>query len=124
MTRKEDRAVRLLPNGQPRYVRVYDNGGETFDCFTAVFTGRYPKNDQECVYLAMSTNPFDPQGYGMHGFSNRIPIDVGHTSLGNLKWPPVIGGKCHLGKRISFADLPPDCKSFVLSEYKDLWGIE
>lgn len=119
----EDRAARLLPNGQPLYVRVYDNEGETFDCYTVVFTGRYPKNNREFMYLGMSANPFDPQGFGQHGFSNRIPIDLGHTSRGNLKWPPEIGRKCHLGKRIAFSDLPPDCQQLVLSDYKDLWSL-
>jgi hypothetical protein len=36
-----NRLLSLMPNGVPKYVRVYDNGGKSFDRYTVVFTGRY-----------------------------------------------------------------------------------
>lgn len=43
-------------------VRLFDNGGETFDRYTAIFT-----HDGEEWYLGMSEHPFHPQGFGQHG---------------------------------------------------------
>ncbi len=39
--KQEVRKASLVPNGIPRYVRCYDNGGESFDRYTVVFTGLY-----------------------------------------------------------------------------------
>lgn len=95
------RTNNLMPNGIPRYVRCYDNGGETFDRYTVVFSRAKGRN-----YLAMSANPFHPQGFGNHG---EGVID--RPSYG------------HLGKKIPFTALPPDCKRAVLSDYRELWGL-
>lgn len=92
----------------PRYLRLYDNGGDTFDRYTAVFTGRYRhKTAGDFVYIGMSTHPFHPQGYGQHGASNR-PIDRPRYA--------------HLGKRIPWDQLPPDCQRCVRQTYDDLWS--
>lgn len=45
-------------------VRLFDNGGETLDRYTAIFT---PTNGDPTWYLAMSEHPFHPQGFGQHG---------------------------------------------------------
>jgi len=103
MTREE----RFMPNGIPRNIRVYDNGGKTFDRYTVVFTGNY-KGRNGCDYLGMSENPFSPLGVGQHG-SDKSVID--HPSYS------------HLGKKIQFSDLPEDCKKAVISDYKEIWGI-
>lgn len=43
-------------------VRLFDNHGETFDRYTAVFYDQ----DGQCVgYRGMSDNPFHPQGFGI-----------------------------------------------------------
>ena len=103
------RANRLMPKGTPRYVHVYDNGGETIDRYTAVFTGRYRhKTGGEFWHLGMSAAPFHPQGFGQHGSSTR---QIDYPSYG------------HLGKRISFEALPEDCRRAVLQTYRDLWDI-
>lgn len=103
------RTDRLLPGGVPRYVRCYDSGGEG-DRYTVVFTGRYRhQTDGDYVYIGMNAAPFHPQGIGMHG-SARRPIDT-----------PTYG---HLGKRIKFDTLPPDCQRLALRTYRDLWDIE
>lgn len=79
---------------------IYDNGGETFDRYTVYFKGRgtlnwYTKDPPMRYCLAMSSNPFHPQGFGQH--SEGKP------------------GK-HNGKKIKFEDLPEDCQKLVLQE--------
>lgn len=105
--KQKERLTRLMPKGEPRYVRCYDNGGETFDRYTVVFTGNY-KGRTECVYVGMSENPFSPQGFGQHGSSEHV-----------IDWPSY----SHLGKAIKFADLPKDCQELVISDYKEFWNL-
>lgn len=103
----EERRKALSPQGGPKYVRCYDNEGETLDRYTVVFTGNYRrKTGGQFIYLGMSASPF--QGIGQHGFSDT-QIDR-----------PIYR---HLGKRIKFSDLPTDCQKAVLDDYKELWGI-
>jgi hypothetical protein len=104
------RRISLLPDGVPKYVRCYDNGGASFDRYTVVFTGRYThKTGGSFWYVGMSSSPFNPQGFGQHG-EHRNPIDR-----------PAYG---HLGKKIKFTDLPDDCQKLVLETYTDLWDLE
>lgn len=110
------RSERLAPDGSPRYIRVYDNRGRSFDRYTVVFTGRYRHRTGEFLYLGMSADPFWPQGFGQHG-SSQTQIDV------RTGWPPMIGRTCHLGLRIRFEDLPFDCQRAVWNDYADLWKI-
>lgn len=113
---KEDRLARLMPNGIPRYVRCYDNGGETFDRYTVVFTGNYrgPFKDFEHRYerlgsLHVSMSPqFCEPSVCIHDESD-FPIDR-----------PTYG---HLGKKIAFTQLPHDCQKLVLDDYKEIWSI-
>jgi len=75
--------------------KIYDNGGKTFDRYTAVYM-----DQEEChssyqkVYAAraMSEHPTHPQGFGQ--MTAATP------------------GR-HLGKLISFEDLPIDCQKLV-----------
>jgi hypothetical protein len=103
------RQERLMPEGVPRYIRCYDNGGETADPYTVVFTGNYSGRNGICRFLGMSDNPFYPQGVCQHGEHNAI--------IDRPKW-------LHLGKKISFEELPADCRKVVIQDYKELWGIE
>ena len=111
---KATRKDRLLPNGLPRYVRCYDNGGTdkpggSIDRYTAVFTGNYrKKTGGEFLYIGMNGSPFDPQGFGQHG-SHSSRIDRPRHR--------------HIGKRIGFLDLPQDCRILVLHDYLDLWDL-
>lgn len=91
----------------PRYIRCYDNGGETFDRYTVLFTRK--RVDGQFMYLGMSDDPFHPQGFGQHGFSNDI-IDRPTYS--------------HLGKKVSFEALPPKVQQLVKHEYEYLWEGE
>ena len=107
---KQARRERLLPGDKPRYIRCYDNGGQTADRYTVVFTGRYRhKTGGDFWDLCMSSCPFHPQGIGMHGTSNQ---QIDRPNYG------------HLGKRIKFDSLPEDCQKAVVQDYKYLWDLE
>jgi hypothetical protein len=100
---------RLMPNGNPRYIRCFDNNGKSVDSYTVTFTGHYTHNtDHQYWYLGMSSNPFHPQGVGQHGESDR-QIDTPSYK--------------HLGKKISFDDLPEDCKALTIQTYLYLWNF-
>jgi hypothetical protein len=55
----------------------------------------------------MSEHPFNPQGIGLWGEIERYKL---------RSYPG--------GKRISFADLPDDCRKLVLRDYRDIWRIK
>lgn len=73
-------------------LRIYDNGGKTVDRYTAVYM-REPEHGGLFAALGMSADPFHPQGFGQHCTAKP--------------------GR-HLGKRVSFDDLPAACQRFVL----------
>lgn len=75
-------------------VRIYDNGGKTFDRYTAVYLDQ-PENRGLYAARGMSEYPFHPMGFGQYCAA----------MLGR-----------HLGKRITFEDLPPDCQRLVLDD--------
>ena len=74
-----------------REIRVYDNGGKTFDRYTVAYMDE--TNGVFVQMLGMSENPFHPQGFGQHceGTPGR-----------------------HLGRRISFNELPEDCQKATI----------
>jgi hypothetical protein len=129
--RAKARAAKFAPGGVPRWLRVYDNGGVdaedgSVDRYTVVFTGRYDKGEgryKEFHYLAMSGAPFHPQGVGIHGSTQYQPADTIKAG-GGWNWPPALGRKCHLGKRIRFEDLPDDCQTCALQDYCELWTLD
>lgn len=119
MNEKQCRVERLMPGGVPRWVRCYDNGGDTCDRYTVVFTGRYKKGvSREFMYLGMSEKPFHPQGFGQRGETQFKPCDVNKSGFA-----PAIGRKNHLGTRIAFETLPQDCKVAVIQDYRQLWYL-
>lgn len=73
-------------------VRIYDNGGKTFDRYTAVYMHEPERQPNTFAARGMSEHPYHPQGYGMS--CSAMP------------------GR-HLGKRILFQELPPDCQRLV-----------
>ncbi len=138
--RQRERRDRLAPNGVPRWVRCYDNGGidsgqcSVEDRYTVVFTGRYHSRyggkPHRYAYRGMSANPTHPQGVGTWGDHDQI-IDTipnngpgGELRRGSYVWPPAIGRKCHLGYRIKFTDLPEACQKLIKSDYAELWDIQ
>lgn len=104
--KKADRAEHFMPSGVPKYLRIYDNRGRSGDRYTVVFTRM---SDGLCHFLGMSASPFHPQGFAQHG-EHDIVIDRPRYS--------------HLGKKIKFADLPEDCQTLVIRDYKEIWRIE
>lgn len=90
----------------------------SFDQYTVIFTGRYRhKTGNQFCYRAMSTHPYDPQGFGMWQTSDK-QIDTNEAGFA-----PPMGRENHLGKRIPFSKLPKDCRKLILSDYKDLWDL-
>jgi hypothetical protein len=79
-------------------IKIYDNGGKTFDRFTVVFINEPERQPNTFAALGMSARPFDPQGFGQHCMATP--------------------GR-HLGKRILFEDLPADCQKLVLQHTKN-----
>ena len=73
-----------------KILEIRDNGGITFDRYTVV----YDQIERPGFYcaLGMSQNPIDPLGFGQHCIAQPGP---------------------HLGKILSFEDLPRDCQSAV-----------
>ena len=108
---QKERGERLLPGGTPRHVRIYDNGGESVDRYTVVFTGRIPgKLAGWTFYRAMGDAPRVGSGTGVCQFGEVFgPIDR-----------PRYG---HLGRKISFEDLPEGCRKVVLDDYRELWDL-
>jgi len=92
MNKKQtQRLASLLPNNEPKYVRIYDNGGVdawngTIDRYTVVFSGNYTKGKGYHQNVTMSKDPYWPQGVCMHG-EDRNMIDAPQG------WPPAIGRK-------------------------------
>jgi hypothetical protein len=119
------RLENLMPNGVPKYIRAYDNGVSA-DRYTVVYSGKYrtlgtKRGEARTLggfqYVGMSASPFHPQGFGQHG-ENQRQVDVN-------KWgfAPAMGRKNHLGKRIPFVELPPDCQTLVLRDYRSIWNL-
>ena len=108
--RHEDaiRAKCLTDNGEPRHVTCYDKP-DTLDRYTVVFEYMAiidPSHAADTVYyIGMSEHPTHPQGFGQHGEAPIKDFNPGGTI-------------------IPFAQLPPDCQSYVKSEYIQLWELE
>lgn len=72
-------------------VKCYDNGGKTADRYTVIYFD-YPERNGSFAAVAMSAQPFHPQGFGQH--CTAMP------------------GR-HLGRHIAFEELPEDCQRLV-----------
>jgi len=96
MERKGERMKTEKVNGHR--IKCYDNGGKSCDRYTVVYLDepyQYCSGDTGYCCLGMSEHPSHPQGFGQH-----CSCQVGK----------------HLGKRILFKDLPPDCQDLVYGE--------
>ena len=78
-------------HGERSPVRIYDNGGATFDRFTAVYLDQ-PERGGLYAARGMSENPFHPQGFGQMTAASDGP---------------------HLGKRVRLADLPEPVQRLI-----------
>lgn len=116
------RIASLLPDGLPKYVRCYDLGEDEYERYTICYSGLAPVlrsefGGAEYPYVGMSANPTHPQGLCQHGCTKGSPCDVVNG------WPPAMGRKNHLGKRIPFTELPQDCQDIVMKDYKEYWDL-
>jgi len=119
---KTQRVENLLPGGIPKWIRVYDNGGKTFDRYTVIYSHAQSFGNKGWTpYIGMSANPFHPQGFGQHGEYRNGEFVEGMKAG---QWPPKIGRKGWLGKRIKFEDLPTDCQRLVMDDYCDYWNLK
>ena len=86
----------IMVEGKRMVCRIYDTGPDgAVDRFTVAFKShRVEGYGMVSPYLASSDHPFHPQGFGQHGESVFLTTK-------------------HLGKRVSFDDLPPDVQTFV-----------
>ncbi len=95
---------------------VFDLGEKFFDRYTVIFldnpvsddpyySDRYP---YRYPYLGMSDRPFHPQGFGQSG-----EIEIPPNALRQLRKGKGQRLFSHLGKLISFNDLPEDCQKLV-----------
>jgi hypothetical protein len=84
-------------------IKVFDNGGKTFDRYTVVFPLETYTNTPYYPYIAMSGDPTHPLGFGQHG---------------EIRYPA--GRLSHLGKRIKFSELPEACQRVVLRDLADM----
>lgn len=81
-------------------LRIYDNGGQSFDRYTAVYLSDVERETIDGpLYSArgMSENPTHPQGFGQMTSAMDGP---------------------HLGQRISIMQLPERCRELVLSDLR------
>jgi hypothetical protein len=93
--RGEKQAIEAVTTQQLKHVRIYDNGGKTLDRYTAIYMNQPEYQPKTYSARGMSSYPFSPHGFGCSTIATP--------------------GR-HLGKRISFAELPPDCQKLVLQD--------
>jgi hypothetical protein len=97
----------LLVGHEDELVLCLDNGGATFDRYTVYYltANSNTHGDIWYDYVAMSTYPCHPQGFGQHGETVSLPDDSA------------------IGAPIAFHDLPVDCQRVVLNDLRwDLAG--
>lgn len=90
------------------HLRIYDNGGKTADRYTILppkWAGEdwhYSRSPSAPRWQAIASDrdPFHPQGYGQHCGADAGP---------------------HLGKRISWDDLPPKVQQFARQTFGTAW---
>lgn len=122
------RLPRLVVDGIPRWIRCYDNGGidrgGSGDRYTVVFTGAAcHRACGDYPYRAMSVDPCHPQGIGLWcGHPHQAVDTLGRGGRGRA-WPPALGRRNHLGRRIRFQDLPRACQDLVMDDYLDVWNL-
>ena len=89
-------SARWLESAPPHVLACYDNGEKTIDRYCVLYGAPFwvPEMGRTVPYVAMSTAPFHPQGFGQHGEMRSIDRSV-------------------LGKKIRFLDLPADCRKLV-----------
>jgi hypothetical protein len=109
MANNSKRLEALMPGGIPRWIRCFDNGGETWDRYSVEFTR--PNDFGMSGYVVgrgMSANPFHPGGFGQW-FEMRA-YEIGRK-------------RSHWGKRVKFQDLPEAVKRCITQDYRELRSL-
>lgn len=90
-------------DGTPKYVSCWMTKRDpTGDCYTVLYTRIF----NGCWNgVGMSEYPTWPTGFGQH-------FDYDRTRTPKL----------HIGSRIKFSELPPDCQKLVVRDYCELWS--
>ena len=76
-------------------IKIYDNGGKTFDRYTVVYLDSPEREPRTYECRAMSERPRHPQVFGQ----------ICTAMLGR-----------HLGRRIKFSELPAECQDVVRAD--------
>lgn len=95
-------AARWLEGAPPHVLACYDNGGRSADRYTVLYGAPVwePGYGRNVPYLAASAHPFHPLGFGQHG---DMPAH----------------NRAALGRKIRWADLPPDVQRCALQDGED-----
>jgi hypothetical protein len=92
--------------------------GGSYDRYTVLYIGHYKGRDRRHTqYVAMSSNPYHPQGFGQHGEMDSYNYEG--------VWPPACGDELPGSntRRIPFEVLPEDCKRLVIQDYEEIWEL-
>lgn len=103
------RVAKLLPDGEPKWVRVYEQDPGSAEQYVVVYSGAYDKPDGKHWYVFLRCDGTFRSG----------------SQLGTLDGGGVQMGCNHprLGKRIRFENLPVNCQKVVISDYTCLWDL-
>jgi len=96
-----------------RLARFYDAGEREFDRYTAVYLAPDYTDAQSVKwfsYRAASEHPFSPCGLGIMSQHEGAPLDWNCIAK--------LGRSNHLGRRVSFDQLPPDVQSLIIGDLK------
>ena len=146
-----ERRERLMPNGEPKYIRVYDNGGRgsryfcraclTFTekkCETPGCAGRLvpspPGSGDRYTVVYAGRYKGRPRGRTEYRAMSEAPTHPQGIGLfceaeGHFDapsgFPPALGDKSPCGdRRIRFDQLPEDCRKVVIDDYETLWDLK
>jgi hypothetical protein len=108
-TSLKDKTRRLFTDGTPNKLRCYDLGpNSSYDRYVVVF-GHKRTDSGEFMHVSMSDNPKHPLGVYIHEFTEESIDDE----------------ECeHLGKQITFFELPVDCQDLIMEDYFKLWNLK
>lgn len=108
-----NRYFNFIIGGVPRYLRVYDNSGETADRYTVVF-GKSGKGQ----YVGFNETPTHPT-FGIYQHGEKSTVLNGKRYYDFIDYPT----HTHLGKKIKFQDLNEVCKALVLADYREIFSL-
>ncbi len=94
--------ARWLEGAPKALLAVYDNGGKSFDRYTALYGAPIwePSMGQTIPARFMSEHPSHPQGFGIFGEVKAYD-------------------RAAFGRKVRFADLPPDVKRCIVNDCKE-----